>query len=247
MKDGWIKLYRILRDNEIWKNKEPYDKRSAWIDLLLRSTHQNIKFLFGNEIIELIPGQIITSELKLATEWKWSRHKVRGYFELLERVGQIRTPKRTTKYTIITIINWELYQEKEEGKDTKKDNEGTSKGHQKDTYKNVKKDKKVKKEDTLSSKCALIINYLNEKTGRNEKGQRKFDPKNAVVFLRARFNEGRTVKDCIDVIDIKLKDWLNDEKMFQFLRPSTLFNKTKFENYISQKKPDKYAKYYKKE
>lgn len=247
MKDGWIKLYRILKDNEIWKNKEPYDKRSAWIDLLLRSTHQKIKFLFGNEIIELIPGQIITSELKLATEWKWSRHKVRDFLKTLERIGQIGTPKRTSKYTIITIINWELYQEREEGKDTKEDNEGTSKGHQKDTYKNVKKDKKVKKGDTLSSKVASIIGYLNEKTGRNEEGQRPFDPRKAVSLLRARFNEGRTVKDCIDVVDIKSKDWLDDEKMFEYLRPSTLFRKTNFENYITKKRPDKYDKYLKKE
>jgi len=65
--------------------------------------------------------------------------------------------------------------------------------------------------------------------------------------LRARFNEGRTVKDCIDVIDKKVKDWLDDEKMYKFLRPSTLFNPTKFENYLNELEPDKYAKYLKKE
>jgi len=65
MKEGWVKVYRSLRDNEIWGGKEPYDKRSAWVDLLLRATHKDTKFLLGNTTIELIPGQVFTSELKI--------------------------------------------------------------------------------------------------------------------------------------------------------------------------------------
>lgn len=243
MLDGWIKIYRILRENEIWEDKEPYDKRSAWIDLLLRATHQNYEFLFRNTIIKLIPGQIFTSELKLATEWKWSRTKVRAYLETLKKIGQIRTPEKTSRYTIVTVTNWELYQSRELEKDIKKNNEKTSKKHLKNTYKNNKNDKKDKKENTLSSKCALIINYLNEKTGRNY----GLKNKSTLDLIRARFNEGRTPKDFQNVIDKKVKDWLTDDKMNTYLRPSTLFNRTKFENYLNEPEKDKYAKYLKKE
>ena len=84
---------------------------------------------------------------------------------------------------------------------------------------------------------------MNEKTGSN------FDPKNksTLDLLRARFNEGRTVKDFITVIDKKIEDWLTDDKMNRYLRPSTLFNRTNFENYLNEPEPDKFAKYLKKE
>ena len=90
---------------------------------------------------------------------------------------------------------------------------------------------------------------MNEKTGRTKEEENCFDPKakSNVDLIRARFNEGRTVKDFITVIDNKLNDWLNNEKMFEFLRPSTLFSRGNFENYVNQKKKDKYAKYYKEE
>jgi len=181
-----------------------------------------------------------------------TKNQVKHCIEFLKKDKMLATQKATRGFTV-KVLKYNDFQslenyKKPQEKESKRNTEGTQKEHRSHTInKNDKNDKNVKKRDTLSSKCALIIDYLNEKTGRNEKGQRKFEPKNALVFLRARFNEGRTVKDCIEVIDLKLKDWLNDEKMFEFLRPSTLFDKTKFENYISQKKPDKYAKYYKKE
>ena len=248
MKNGWVKVYRSLRDNEIWDGNEPYDKRSAWIDLLLRATHKDTKFLLGNTTIELIPGQVFTSELKLSKEWKWSRCKVRALLELLKKIGQIQTPEKTTRYTIITITNWELYQIREIEKDNEKDNGKTSKKHQKDIYKNIKNIKNKKDITKVISSVGLkpycaVINYLNEKTGR------KFDPKNksTIDMLRARFNEGRTMKDFITVIDKKVESWLTDDKMNKYLRPSTLFNRTNFENYINEPEEDKYAKYMKKE
>ena len=45
--------------------------------------------------------------------------------------------------------------------------------------------------------------------------------------------------DILQVISRKIEDWENDEKMCKFLRPSTLFRKSNFENYINEKKPKK--------
>ncbi|MCK4816944.1 conserved phage C-terminal domain-containing protein, partial [bacterium] len=110
--------------------------------------------------------------------------------------------------------------------------------------KNVKNKKDITKVISsveLKPNCELIINYLNKKTGRN------YDPKNKsnMDLLRARFNEGRTPKDFQDVIDKKVEDWLTDDKMNTYLRPSTLFNRTKFENYLNEPKKDKFDKYLK--
>lgn len=44
--DGWISLYRQIKESWIWKDKEPFDKRSAWIDLLLTVNYKNKKIPF---------------------------------------------------------------------------------------------------------------------------------------------------------------------------------------------------------
>lgn len=74
-----------------------------------------------------------------------------------------------------------------------------------------------------------IIDYLNKKTGIkfNHKAQ-----KNRSV-IKARLNEGYTIDDFKKVIDNKTKQWLNNPKMKDYLRPSTLFS-GKFENYLHE-------------
>lgn len=75
--------------------------------------------------------------------------------------------------------------------------------------------------------------YLNTKT------QKHFDPKNKSNqdLVRARFNEGRTLEQFKQVVDRKVSQWLTDEKMAMYLRPSTLFNRTNFENYLNEVDP----------
>ena len=48
----------------------------------------------------------------------------------------------------------------------------------------------------------------------------------------ARLREGYTVDDCKTVIDKKCNEWLNTD-MAKFLRPSTLFAKSHFEEYLN--------------
>lgn len=82
--EGWISLYRQIIDNWIWRSNEPFDRRSAWIDLLLMVNHKTEKIEFNGSIIEIERGQRITSIEKLATRWKWSRHKVSDFLNRLE-------------------------------------------------------------------------------------------------------------------------------------------------------------------
>ena len=75
-----------------------------------------------------------------------------------------------------------------------------------------------------------IIDYLNLKTGSNYKHATEA----TVKIINARLKEGYTLEDFKTVIDKKTKQWLNDEKMSNFLRPLTLFG-TKFESYLNEK------------
>ena len=74
-----------------------------------------------------------------------------------------------------------------------------------------------------------IIDYLNERTGRNYKHTAKANQR----VIKARMNEGYTLEDFKTVIDKKYDEWNNDTKMKKFLRPETLFS-TNFDRYLNE-------------
>lgn len=74
-----------------------------------------------------------------------------------------------------------------------------------------------------------VIDRLNEKTGSR---YRHVDAN--INFVRARFEEGYSVDDCFAVIDAKAAEWLGKPEFEKYLRPETLFNKTKFAGYSGQ-------------
>jgi uncharacterized phage protein (TIGR02220 family) len=76
-----------------------------------------------------------------------------------------------------------------------------------------------------------IIDYLNNKTNRSY----NYKSKKNQEMIKARFNEGYTIDDFKKVIDNKCSDWLNDDKMNEYLRPETLFS-NKFDGYLNKKR-----------
>lgn len=114
--DGWISLYRQIKESWIWKDKEPFDKRSAWIDLLLTVNYKNKKIPFENGFIEIEKGQTLTSIKQLSEKWKWSRHKVSDFLDRLEQDTMI-VQVRDTRKTLISIVNYSKYQDVIEKKD----------------------------------------------------------------------------------------------------------------------------------
>lgn len=107
--EGWISIHRQLQEHWIWKSKEPFDKRSAWIDLIMLVNHKKEKIEFDNTIIEVERGQRITSLEKLANRWKWSRHKVSNFLNHLEQ-DKMLVQVRDKKKTLIGIENYDKYQ-----------------------------------------------------------------------------------------------------------------------------------------
>ena len=52
--------------------------------------------------------------------------------------------------------------------------------------------------------------------------------------MLARFNEGYTLEDFKQVIDIKTAEWKDSPEFSKYLRPETLFG-SKFDGYLNQK------------
>ena len=66
MEKGWIKLYRQIFDCSIWSSREAFDKRSAWIDILLSASHKDVKMLVDGKTAIIPRGSFMFSIEKLS-------------------------------------------------------------------------------------------------------------------------------------------------------------------------------------
>ncbi len=90
---------------------------------------------------------------------------------------------------------------------------------------------------TDEEKAIATIDFLNEKAGRKFKHTKA----NKDIII-ARINEGYTAKDLATVTLYKIRDWNNDPKMSKYIRPATLYNRTKFEAYLNEIEAEKAVK-----
>ena len=93
-----------------------------------------------------------------------------------------------------------------------------------------KPEKKEKKEKPSRPEFKEIIDYFNEKAGTKY----MHTSKSTQAAINARLNDRFSVNDFKAVIDIKVKKWLNDPKMRDYLRPETLFAASHFESYLNE-------------
>lgn len=84
----------------------------------------------------------------------------------------------------------------------------------------------VENKKTKRQQAEEVIAFLNEKTGRRYK-----PTKVNLDFILARFKEGYTIEEVRAVVALMCREWLEDDKMNRYLRPSTLFNCEKFNQY----------------
>ena len=149
---GWISLYRSIQDHWLWQEK-PFSKAQAWLDLLLSANHKEAKILMDNTLIKLEKGSFFTSELKLADRWGWSKKKVRNFLELLSNDNMI-VKESTKKGTKITIVNYNVYQQRgnHEGTITEplRNHEGTITEPLRNTNNNDNNDNNDNKEEDKS-------------------------------------------------------------------------------------------------
>lgn len=106
---GWISIHRKIQQSDIWLDKEPFDKRSAWIDLIMMANHEDRQVLFNGKFIEVKRGEKITSLKQLSERWRWSRSKVKRFLNLLESGSMIEL-KTKQRYTSYKVVNYNVYQ-----------------------------------------------------------------------------------------------------------------------------------------
>ena len=138
---GWIKLHRSIQDHWLYQERRVFSRYEAWLDMLMMVNHQNTKFVFGNDLIEVKRGQKITSIRQLCDRWGWSNTKVNGFLKLLEDDGMIAV-NSDTKKTLITVVKYGFYQGHDDTETTEKHRDYDADTTRKHTNNNVKELKK---------------------------------------------------------------------------------------------------------
>jgi CTP-dependent riboflavin kinase len=164
---GWIKLHRQICDSAIWSGdeQEPFDRRSAWIDLLLIANHQDNQTVFDGKAVVVKRGQKITSVRKLAERWHWSVNRTSRYLKLLEDLEMI-TKESDSRRTLLTIVNYEVFQGCE---NSDEDSHGDSIEYSDRTLTNT-----VMEHSRIQSRITNknVKNDKNEKKEKNEKNEK---------------------------------------------------------------------------
>lgn len=163
---GWISIDRSIQNHWLFKEKRTFSKFEAWIYLLMEANHSKAKVPIGNQIVTVERGQRLTSILTLSDLFNWSRFKVKTFLDLLESDGMLEV-KTTSKYTLITIVNYDFYQS-EQGRNQHQNDikptsvkhqsniNPTSKQHQTNTNNNDNKDNNEKNVNNEKKKAAAF-------------------------------------------------------------------------------------------
>lgn len=147
MEIGYIKLYRKITNSFVWTNP---NMLKLWMLCLMKASHKENKFLFNGKEVVVSSGEFVTGRDAIAKEfnegvprdqqivgrtlWRWIKK-----FE----TEQMLSIKSTTKYSVITVKNWNDYQVNDQQVSINR----PSTVHQLSTNKNEKNDKNEKNKD----------------------------------------------------------------------------------------------------
>ena len=109
---GWVKSYRSLDDGKHWIGKNAISY-AIFHRLIAWANYQETKVLRRGTFIKVPRGALITSSHEIAVSLELERKTVERYLALLENDGTI-VQQVTHRGRIITICNYDKYQDIEE-------------------------------------------------------------------------------------------------------------------------------------
>lgn len=137
--EGWIKLHRKLLENPIFLNS---DLLQLFIYCLLKANHEARQIIFNGKLITIQRGQFITGREVLSKELKQKPTTTYKRLLLLENLEFLNI-KSNNKFSLVTVVNYDLYQSNDEESNSKSNNKITTKEQQNNTNKNDKNDKNI--------------------------------------------------------------------------------------------------------
>src|SRR5262245_53912056 len=110
---GYIALARGILDHPIVGARKPFDYHAAWVWLLFEAAWKERRVRVKNgrteSAIQVKRGQLSYSRDYMARAWGWTHKRVRTFLRRLEKEGMIAL-QTGQQQTVITIINYDVYQ-----------------------------------------------------------------------------------------------------------------------------------------
>lgn len=104
--EGFVKLHRKLLESAVFANEKAL---RVFIWCLLKATHKKQQFLLGRQAVTLLPGQFITGRKKASEELEIPATTLYDVLTTLKE-QQMITTESGSKWTVVTVTNWALYQ-----------------------------------------------------------------------------------------------------------------------------------------
>lgn len=150
---GWIKLHRRLLTHPLWQQSTP-EQKVLLVTLLMMANHAERQWDWNGRPYRCGPGQMITSLNSLSAKCGAgvSRRKVQTALRFFENCGFL--VKETSRHnTLITICNWDSYQNVPEFDVTEADNRPSNRWHTGVTPMLPNKKKRKKNEKNTKNYC----------------------------------------------------------------------------------------------
>ncbi|MGN1230556.1 MAG: transcriptional regulator [Anaerotignum sp.] len=152
--DGWIKLYRKIVESPVFDNPELL---KIWLWMLIKASHSEHEQLIGLQTVNLAEGQFVFGRNAASIELGMHPSKIYRLIKTLEKSGKIKV-KSNNKFSVITVVNWGLYQGSGDAEWTTNEQRANSSRTPNEQQMNTNKNEK------------------NEKNGKNERKNSVFAP-----------------------------------------------------------------------
>lgn len=137
MHRGYIKIWRKLEDSGLFQMPNTF---TLFMYILVNASHKDKKVGTTTGAIDLKRGQFIAGRSLLSKKLKISEQKTRTSLDRLVYLD-ILTIKSTNKYSIYTIVNYDIYQDDNQQTTSRITNNQPADNQQITTKQEVKKEK----------------------------------------------------------------------------------------------------------
>ena len=144
---GFFKIERDFLSSTFWLS-EPFTKPQAWVDLIGLANYADKTKYYKSTFQKIKRGQIVTSKQALAERWKWSKHKVHAFLRTLE-AAEMLTIESTTKGTLLTVVNYAIYQDAGNAQGTQKARRKERAGNAQGTLRDPQEEYRERKEEKI--------------------------------------------------------------------------------------------------
>jgi hypothetical protein len=140
--EGWIKLYKKI---DKWEWRDEPNTFSLFMYLLTNANNEN-RIWYG---VEVKRGQLVVGRKSLSEKLGISERSIRTGLARLQE-SQAIDQQTTNRFTLVTICNYEIYQNEKEKEKSANDQKTTSKRPQRENKKNLDISKDISRQKKFS-------------------------------------------------------------------------------------------------